>query len=58
MNHDFEMIMEILELAFIALNKIDYAEFLVRKEKKLHQEFSIYHYHEVKKMKVINSIII
>ena len=52
------MIMVNLELAFIAWNKTDYAEFLVRKEKKLNQEFSVYHYHEVKKMKVINSIII
>ena len=58
LNHDFEIIMENLELAFIAWNKIDYAEFLVRKEKKLNQEFSVFHYHEVKKMKVINSIII
>ena len=58
LNHDFEMIMENLELAFIAWNKTDYAEFLVRKEKKLNQEFSIFHHHEVKKMKVINSIII
>ena len=58
LNHDFEMIMENLELAFIAWNKTDYAEFLVRKEKKLNQEFSVFHYHEVKKMKVINSIII
>ena len=58
LNHDYEMIMENLELAFIAWNKTDYSEFLVRKEKKLNQEFSVYHYHEVKKMKVINSIII
>ena len=58
LNHDFEMNMENLELVFIAWNKTDYAEFLVRKEKKLNQEFSVYHYHDVKKMKVINSIII
>ena len=58
LNQDFEMIMENLELAFIAWNKTDYAEFLVRKEKKLNQEFSVFHYHEVKKMKVINLIII
>ena len=57
-NQDFEMIMENLELAFIAWNKTGYAEFLVRKEKKLNQQFSVFHYHEVKKMKVINSIII
>ena len=43
------MIMENLELAFIAWNKTDYEEFLVRKEKKLNQKFSVIHYHEVKK---------
>ena len=55
---NYDQILENIELAFIAWNKNDYAEFVLRKEKNISQEYSVFHYYEKQKLTVQNSMII
>ncbi len=55
---NYDQILENIELAFIAWNKNDYAEFVLRKEKNISQDYSVFHYYEKQKLTVQNSMII
>ena len=55
---DFNEILKNIELAYIAWNRFNYAEFLVRKEKTINEDINIFHYFEQHKIEVNNSIII
>ena len=57
LNKKFDDIFRDIEMAYIAFNRFDYAEMIVRKEKELNSKIKVFHYHEKYNLEVNNTII-
>ena len=57
LSNEFENVLKDIQLAYIAWNRKGYAEFIVRKEKAINEQVSVFHYCETHKLQVENSII-
>lgn len=57
LSNEFENVLKDIQLAYIAWNRKGYAEFIVRKEKAINEQVSVFHYYDTHKLQVENSII-
>ena len=57
LTQEFENFLKHIQLAFVAWNRKDYAEFIVRSEKNINDQISVFHYCEAHQLQVDNSII-
>jgi hypothetical protein len=57
LSKEFEDILKNIQLAYVAWNRKDYAEFIVRKEKAINEQVSVFHYCETHQLQVENYII-
>ena len=57
LSKEFENILKHIQLAYVAWNRKDYAEFIVRKEKAINEQVSVFHYCETHQLQVENYII-
>jgi len=57
LSQEFDNSLKHIQLAYVAWNRKDYAEFIVRSEKNINDQVSVFHYCEAHQLQVDNSII-